>query len=64
MDVDGLTPSSVCTVTLQYGVFFVLAIVLEDFFELLLKCILTRNGAKYLFSMQTDIKHIIDHDTL
>ena len=48
MDVDGLTPSSVGT--LRYGIFFVLAIVLEDFAELLLICILTRNGTKYLFS--------------
>ena len=55
VDVDGLTPSSVHTVTLQYGIFFVLAIVPEDFSELLLKCILTRNGTKYLSSVQTDI---------
>ena len=48
-NVDGLTPSSVCTVTLRYGIFFVLAIVLEDFSELILNCILTRNGAKYPF---------------
>ena len=30
VDVDGLTPSSGCT--FQYGIFFVFAIVVEDFF--------------------------------
>ena len=57
LDVDGLTPSS--PHTFLYGVFFVFAI----FFwrRLLQNCshVFTKNGMKYLFSMQTDSSHII-----
>ena len=57
LDVDGLAPSSVRL--FLCGVFFVFAILVENFLSPLFAHVFTQSGAKHLFSVQTDSSHII-----
>ena len=57
LDVDGLAPSSVRL--FLCGVFFVFAILVENFLSPLFARVFTQSGAKHLFSAQTDSSHII-----